>query len=265
LNIPLSLALASSRHPREVEEILSQLRRSKSKHKRAKPKDLTWDYSWCLSGQSFTFAEVLSGAADRLWRAEDAMTVDEAVGDLVRRTGVALRASKGHWSGTALLATVPPEIVTLHRRSVAQKRADKAALDSLPREELQRQAEEALVELRKDPGFVELRVEKGSVVASLECGPEEETTGHRLNAVLANTLSSIEGVDAVLRAPLSGPHVAVYVVSREHGLVDRERLFDVVDALSGSFPTLSFNLHVRAHQGRPFPSVAPGSIVVYSK
>jgi hypothetical protein len=78
-----------------------------------------------------------------------------------------------------------------------------------------------------------------------------------LDKALGDALGVVDGVDAVLRTPISGSHVVVYVVAREHGIVDRERLFDVEDGLVAAFPRLTFELVVRAHQGRPFESVAP--------
>jgi hypothetical protein len=65
--------------------------------------------------------------------------------------------------------------------------------------------------------------------------------------------------------PLQVPHVFVYVVAREHGAVERERLFKIEDMLSSSFPGFSFELVVRAHQGRPLRSVAPDARVVFSR
>ncbi len=88
--------------------------------------------------------------------AETSFSSTKCVADLVKRTGVALQADKGHWYGSVALDVVPPEIAALHRDQVLQRRAEKIAYAALHPDERQRLFEEALQELRKDPGFIEV-------------------------------------------------------------------------------------------------------------
>jgi hypothetical protein len=152
--IDIPFPVARTRHFDAVCEIMDKLKKGKSKHRNALAGELRWRYSWCLWHQGFSFAEIANGQAQRQQEAEDAMSENEAVLDLIKRTGVSLQADKGHWWGSALLTEVPLEIVRLHRQSIIQRRAEKAAYAALPPNERQRLFEEAVTELRKDPGFV---------------------------------------------------------------------------------------------------------------
>jgi len=117
-----------------------------------------------------------------------------------------------------------------------------------------------------DIGHVEARLDAlDRRLQTLEHGDRERLIGGRLDAALREALAETDGVDAIMRTPITSSHVVVYVAAREHGIVDRERLFDVQDALAEKFDGMSFELAVRAHQDRPFHTVAPGSMIVFAK
>lgn len=158
MELTIEFAVVRSRHSEAVSSIIAKLRKGTSRHKTSRPEELVWKYTWAVEVEGFSVDQLFSGAALRRQEADRAMTVDEAVTDLVRRTGVALEGSRGRWTGYARLAEVPPEVVAVHRREVVRQRAERAAFEALPPEERERQAQEALRELRKDPGFVEVTV-----------------------------------------------------------------------------------------------------------
>ena len=63
------------RHPAEVAEIISKLRKGKSKVRDADPATITWTYQACvLIEGSGTLAHILGGGAERAQRKWDALT-----------------------------------------------------------------------------------------------------------------------------------------------------------------------------------------------
>lgn len=157
MQIPISYPTAAGRHERLVEEIVKKLRRGKSKHKDAHPVTLAWFYSWSIEVPGFSFQEIIAGKASEEQARQAALTEDDLVGERVKRTRASLYACIGRWYGTEPLDEVPLEIVRLHEAAVRHEREEKAAFDALPQEEKERQAQEALEALRKDPSFVEVR------------------------------------------------------------------------------------------------------------
>jgi hypothetical protein len=63
-------------------------------------------------------------------------------------------------------------------------------------------------------------------------------------------------VDAAYVEQRRDSHVVICVLAREHGLVDRDELFRVEDALAKRFVSRTFTLSVRAHQGRVLSAIA---------
>lgn len=148
---------AKRRHPKEVNTILSKLRLGKSKHKSAKGEDLTWTYEICVEVMGYSFADLLAGKAEDAAARLDAMTLDERVADQVERTHTALHAKIGHWWSGEQVPN-PPEVEASARQHLSVQMRDDATYKALPQEEKDRQAEEALAQLRGTPGFMELRI-----------------------------------------------------------------------------------------------------------
>lgn len=157
LAVPFEFVM--KRHAAEVGAIMRKLRAGTSKEKGRKPEDFTWKYTWAIrGGMTLGWADVLAGRVQPAKVVQP--TEDEEVQQLVERTcGVGLQASRGRWWGSETLNGIPPEIIALHRRNVHLARAEKAAWTALPSSEKRRQLQEALGELRKSPGFLELYVE----------------------------------------------------------------------------------------------------------
>ena len=81
---------------------------------------------------------------------------------------------------------------------------------------------------------------------------------HAIEVHAARLLSAIEDVDAAYLGEVTDERVVVFVLAREHGLVDRETLFGVEDALAERFSPRSFDLRVQAHQvGSSAASLVP--------
>lgn len=74
-----------------------------------------------------------------------------------------------------------------------------------------------------------------------------------LAETVALVLRSVPGVEAAF---LNGK--AIYVVAREHGMIDRQALLDVEEKLA----RWEIEIHVRAHQGRDLDSLGLGSRLV---
>lgn len=93
----------------------------------------------------------------------------------------------------------------------------------------------------------------------------EAAVGERLDDAIRRHVTLIEGVDAIFRTPVVGHDVSIYVIAREHGVVDRELLFAAEDLISGEFAGMTCSISVRAHQGRPFQTAAPGCRLVHQR
>ncbi len=154
----ITYAEARKRHPKEVEEIVSKLRKGKSKNKDAAASKLTWEYQTAVRiDGSGSLADMLAGKFEAEAARREAMTLDDRVADEVRRTSTCLYASIGHWSyGTGV--PNPPEVEARARKSHEETMRERARFDALSPAEQAREQEEALAQLRGMPGFVELRI-----------------------------------------------------------------------------------------------------------
>jgi len=82
----------------------------------------------------------------------------------------------------------------------------------------------------------------------------------RIDQVLVEKLSPIAGVDVIFRSEIRGHgrfvFVHVFAVAREHGMIDRTKLFEVEDDLGELCHGVICDITVHAHQGRPVSHVA---------
>src|SRR5690606_3543349 len=79
------------------------------------------------------------------------------------------------------------------------------------------------------------------------CVPSRQTVQSSFAAAAKRMLKDIPGIEAAFLTG-DGEHRRIIVVALEHDSVDRERLLDVEDDLSGRFGATE--VCVRAHQGR---------------
>ena len=81
------------------------------------------------------------------------------------------------------------------------------------------------------------------------------TSTDRHMSELATVLAGTEHIDAAYLGEASDDGVAVFVLVRDHGTVDRDALFDIEEAFSEKAGT-PVTLFVRAHQGRDLRAMA---------
>jgi hypothetical protein len=149
------------RHPKEVAEIVSKLRKGKSKVRDADPATITWTYEACvLIEGSGSFADLLSGKMERAERKWNAMTLDEKVADTVRRTSTGICARLGRWWGGSDAIPNPPEVAENTRAGLMAQAAEQARADALTPEERRRETEDLLRQLGADPGFAAILLEE---------------------------------------------------------------------------------------------------------
>lgn len=87
-------------------------------------------------------------------------------------------------------------------------------------------------------------------------GGDRMDTGSNISSVanlLASRLHAVEGVDAAFLDEKSQEALRVYVIAREHGIVDRDSLIDIEDEISEIFD-IDVDIAVRAHQSRIRPT-----------
>jgi hypothetical protein len=149
--------VALGRHPNEVAAIMAKLRHGKSRERLASPDTLEWYYECCLRVDGLSIQDIVSGKAAEKSAQEKTRAFEEQVADRIQRTGTCLHAKKGRWWAGELVPN-PPEVEAMARREVRQRIDEQAAYDALPPEEKERQFQECLRELSKDPGFMALQV-----------------------------------------------------------------------------------------------------------
>ena len=81
---------------------------------------------------------------------------------------------------------------------------------------------------------------------------------------VTNLLRTVEHVDGAFLGPVTDSTVTVFVLAKEHGLVDRDALLDLEDQLSAA-RRLTVILTVRAHQGRDLRSLSGGADLLFSR
>ena len=124
------------RHPAEVAEILTKLRKGKSKVREEDPATFTWAYHACLEIKSaMTLAEIFGNEPDRRQRELDAMSLDEKVADIASRTTVSILAKIGRWWGASSVIPNPPEVEINAREGLVTQAVEQARVDTMTPEE----------------------------------------------------------------------------------------------------------------------------------
>lgn len=107
MDIHLTYEEALRRHPKEVQEVLQDIRKSRSKEKNTPPEKFTWSYSWAFSALSFSMAQLLSGNAPKETR-----TVEERIcGPRLAATRKLLRRC------SSVIRPIPQEVLDYHKPS----------------------------------------------------------------------------------------------------------------------------------------------------
>jgi hypothetical protein len=126
MNTPISYDEALKRHPVQVAEIMAKHAKTRGKDKDVDPTHFTWEYSWGISIQGFSFADLLSGKDQE----PETRTLEERIGS------VTLMATKGRrWAGneTPIKAPLPPEVLAWHNRPPVKTIETPVTLEDLKR------------------------------------------------------------------------------------------------------------------------------------
>ncbi len=131
--------------PQEMERIMENLRKSKSKNRLADMKDLTWGFTSVdhIHGGSMSLADVLSGKPRQ---------------PTTYTTHYYVEGKIGRWSGSASIDRVPEEAAAAKKQQEEMARLEKEKHDSLSDEEKSAKKEAMLKELSKYPGFMAIGI-----------------------------------------------------------------------------------------------------------
>lgn len=148
-HIATTWAEVHRRYPTQIEEVLKELRASRSKFKNAAPEDLVWCFSVAWRCDSPYLGSPTDGPSIYLWN--------------LGRVEVYLKATAPTkrglpWSGGVRIE-VPDEVKADLAVRCQKQVQDRLEYEALTPEEKERQFHEALAYLRKVPGFIELRVD----------------------------------------------------------------------------------------------------------
>jgi hypothetical protein len=158
MRIPVELTyeMVAERHPAELEKIIKQLRKSKSKMKDADPKGMRFEYSYAMRcdisyrGDEF-FDAIANGTLDQPKRPT---TVEGKVADWVERsTPVALKATLGRWYGYEVVPN-PPELEETFRRDAEEEVKRETRIANMTPAERNDETQRILSELSGGGGFL---------------------------------------------------------------------------------------------------------------
>ena len=159
--IELSYEEARRQYPDKVDEVMTKLRKGKSRHRDAAPEELEWsiEYGVLVPGQLVTFADLIVGRVEDPRERRSRMSLDERVEEIVQGVTAYLRGKIGRFIAfSSQIEGCPEEVRAAIRRGVEEDIAEEARVAALSPEERQAEAEEALRQLRKMPGFMEIRI-----------------------------------------------------------------------------------------------------------
>lgn len=153
--IELSYEEARRQYPDRVDEVMTKLRKGKSRHRDAAPEELEWsiEYGVLVPGQLVTFADLIVGRVEDPRERRSRMSLDERVEEIVQGVTAYLRGKIGRFIAfSSQIEGCPEEVRAAIRRGVEEDMAEEARVAALSPEERQAEAEEALRQLRKCPG-----------------------------------------------------------------------------------------------------------------
>jgi hypothetical protein len=151
MNLKISYEEVQKRYPVLVDEIMAKLRSGKSIHKNAKPEDLDWSFDWCqrISG-GCSFADMLKDISKPK---PPRPSVQERMAEVIPNLLVHLAASIGRWWGRTEQIPVPEEVLDSYRKGFENDDAEHLRFNALPKQEQDREVNEAIFQLSKSPGF----------------------------------------------------------------------------------------------------------------
>ncbi len=158
-NIDIPYDVALTRHPKQVNACIDQVRAGKSKDRNTDPATWRWTYSWATRIEATTFERLLmEGPKDRSQMTAEQRTADEVMRSLPvwlmgtppnKRT-----CGRADLESTYFPDEVRARILKNHEEQVAVEQR----MAGLTPEQRQAEFEAAVEELRKGGGLLELRV-----------------------------------------------------------------------------------------------------------
>jgi hypothetical protein len=156
---PCTAIEAQQLYPQDYAAIVEQFvtRKTKLANASRDPAILGWHIERAVEGRGFSFAEIMSGEAVALRRAQEAMTVDQKVADEVGRSSCRLVGHGQRWSRAAPVS-MPYWLEQEIRGRIEHEEATRLTHEALPEEEKNRQLQDLIRNLHKDPRFVAVRL-----------------------------------------------------------------------------------------------------------
>lgn len=151
MDIKISYDEVKKRYPVLADELVAKLRGGTSKHKKAKPEELSWYFDWCqrITGEG-SFGDMLMAASKP---PPPRPTVQEKMAEVIPNLFVSLTARIGRWMGQTERIPVPEEVLEFYRKNYEQEDAEYKRFHSLSKKEQDRETNEAIAQLSKSPGF----------------------------------------------------------------------------------------------------------------
>lgn len=155
---PLTIELARQLFPQQVYTFSNAFRTRKTQNPKASrdPSILTWTVSRAVQVSGYSARDLFSGRAAQDHERRAAMSLEARVEDEVKRSHCVLTAQAQHWKRSVEIP-VPEYVKQDIRRRLEKEIADQRAVDSLSPEDRQKQVQNILSELSKDPGFVVIK------------------------------------------------------------------------------------------------------------
>jgi hypothetical protein len=148
MNITLSLSEAQT-HSKEFEKIV--------KHIKVDPQDIKWGYFICVEVSGCSFQDVLDEMSSN--EPIQPKTLQERLDDIIPNVGCSLYGKYKRKSKYISLEVVPEKVIDYYRELFEKDIEEETRIASLTPEEHQKEIEGLLAELRKDPGFMEFRID----------------------------------------------------------------------------------------------------------
>lgn len=155
MRFPTTYEEAKAEFPDAVKEAIEDLRKSRSKFRKADPATLKWFFTWGVQVQAHSFKDILNGKAQQRQKDIMDMTMQERIDDCVSRSICGVMVANSYHGKTN---TVPKVILQHIVKSEMEEEAERRRLDEMPDEERAAEAERLLNELRGSPGFVEVHL-----------------------------------------------------------------------------------------------------------
>jgi len=171
----MSLDILQERHPVEVEKILSNIRKGKSKHRKDSAESFEWSYYWGVMIKAHGIADLFNGNMQRDAEIEMNKSFEQKIRDYAGNCMVTVKAEKGRYCNSESIEGCPSEILVDYRESLIKGQKEQDRVAALSDEERESEMQGLLSELG-GPGFMEMQM--GSPIGpatELPTGPTIES------------------------------------------------------------------------------------------